>query len=71
MMRVVSRWNRWKKYHSVIGLDESEMERLVCADVVASLLQILPAQTSSRAFQFAIRIDSIRFVMRIDSNRFV
>jgi len=62
MMRVVSRWNRWKKYHSVIGLGESEMERLVCADVVASLLQILPAQTSSRAFQFAIRIDSNRFV---------
>jgi len=25
----------------------------------------------SRAFQFAIRIDSIRLVMRIDSNRFV
>jgi len=25
----------------------------------------------TRAFQFAIRIDSIRFVMRIDSNRFV
>jgi len=24
-----------------------------------------------RAFQFAIRIDSIRFVKRIDSNRFV
>ena len=24
-----------------------------------------------RAFQFAIRIDSILFVMRIDSNRFV
>jgi len=24
----------------------------------------------ARAFQFAIRIDSIRFVMRIDSNRF-
>ena len=26
---------------------------------------------TSRAFKFAIRIDSIRFVMRIDSNRFV
>jgi len=26
---------------------------------------------SARAFQFAIRIDSIRFVMRIDLNRFV
>jgi len=25
----------------------------------------------TRAFQFAIRIDSIRFVMRIDSNLFV
>jgi len=28
-MRVVSRWNRWKKCHSIIWLGESELERLV------------------------------------------
>ena len=38
-------------------------------------LQISPVaryrKVTARAFQFAIRIYSIRFVMRIDSNRFV
>jgi len=28
-MRMVSRWNRWKKCHSIIWLGESELERLV------------------------------------------
>jgi len=32
---------------------------------------VATAAAASRAFQFAIRIDSIRFVMRIDSNLFV
>ena len=37
----------------------------------ASEIRAACIQASSRAFQFAIRIDCIRFVMRIDSNRFV
>ena len=37
----------------------------------ASEIRAACIQASSRAFQFAIRIDCIRFIMRIDSNRFV
>jgi len=36
-----------------------------------AMFRSIPYQLTTRAFQFAIRIDSIRFVMRIDSNRFV
>jgi len=40
-------------------------DRIVTIDSVASLDLII------RAFQFAIRIDPIRYVMQIDSNLFV
>jgi len=51
-------FGRWQQR---CGLSLSVLQQLV---QVAELLTV-------RAFQFAIRIDSIRFVMLIDSNRFV
>ena len=50
------------------------MDRTAVVDMnPTTRLYTTPAahRTCSRAFQFAIRIDSIRFLMRIDSNRFV
>jgi len=38
---------------------------------VPTRLKVKVGLVPIRAFQFAIRIDSIRFVMRIGSNRFV